>query len=67
MRKHDNVVMKILQDPAGLERLIVKAPEVDAAFEVYGNASQVAAYDSGSLQSVERFVDSDLFVANGKR
>ena len=29
--------MEIQSDPAGLERLLVSAPEFDAAFEVYGN------------------------------
>ncbi len=29
--------MDVQPDPAGLERLIVTAPEFDAAFEVYGN------------------------------
>ena len=29
--------MEVEPDPAGLERLIVTAPEFDATFEVYGN------------------------------
>jgi hypothetical protein len=29
--------MDVQKDPAGLERLIVTAPEFDAAFEVYGH------------------------------
>src|SRR5262245_22262076 len=30
--------MEVQPDPAGLQRLLVTAPEFDAAFEVYGNS-----------------------------